>query len=122
MYLVPTNYDEHLETIAHKIGEFYEHNEKILINHGIDVLPDCFLNCRFLTPEQKMSTNVFLSSIRLELLRLIYKVLELSENNSIKTVLKLFAIYNSNQTINKADYLGSVEMFTLNDEVITACF
>lgn len=111
MYVVQQNYKLHLETTTHKISLFYLKSEKIQIN--VVQSDNCFLSCRILSPKH-VSIDHFFQSIKSDVLELISRIIELQKNEPINVKIKMFGLYNHNQS----DDLGDVKTFMIRNEVI----
>jgi len=114
IYVVQQNYEQHLETTAHKISFCYFQNENIQIN-GVKS-DGRFLSCRILSPKY-LSIDHFFQSIESDVLDLISKIIEFQNHEHVNVNLKMFGLYNHNG-LNQSDNLGDVKSFLIKKEVI----
>uniref|UniRef100_A0A2S2P154 Uncharacterized protein n=1 Tax=Schizaphis graminum TaxID=13262 RepID=A0A2S2P154_SCHGA len=114
-YVIQKNYEDHLETTAHKILLCYLNNEKIQIN-GVQC-DSRFLSCRILSPEHVL-IDQFFQSIESDVLELIARIIKFQNNKPVNVTIKLFGLYN-NSLMSKTDNLGDVKSFLIRNQILS---
>lgn len=114
IYVVQQNYENHLQTTAHKISLCYFKNDKIQVN-GVQC-DNRFLSCRILSPKH-ISIDHFFQSIESNMLELIARIIKFQNNESVSVNIKMFGLYNHNNSISISD--GDVKSFVMSNEILS---
>lgn len=115
IYVVQKNYQQHINTVAHKIAVAYykSKNVQVIKGHCENVI----LNTRIVSTCNSDSIHDFFNSIEDPVKNLIGVVLHII-NGPIKVFIKMFALYQKMFSQNTDSILGDVMTFIIKDEVI----
>lgn len=117
IYVVQNNYQQHTETIVHKIAAVYFSNDKVQINGTQS--EDRILSSRIFSPTHNSINNFFLE-VESNVLDLVDRVIKLQNNKLVNITIQMLALYNWNKSIpktNQSTNLGKVESFMIKNEV-----
>lgn len=117
IYVIQNNYQQHIETIFHKIAAVYFLNDKIQINRTES--ESRILSARVFSPTHNSINNFFLE-VESNVLDLVDRVIKLQNHKLINITIQMFGLYNWNKSIpktNKSTNLGKVESFIIKNEV-----
>lgn len=115
VYVVQTNYQEHLETTVHKIALCYFQNDNIKIN-GVQGEGQ-ILSSLIVSPNYD-SIDDFLKSIESDVVDLICRVIKTQKRDLINVTIKMFGLYKQEISKNDLSILGDVKSFIIKNEVI----
>lgn len=115
VYVVQTNYQQHLETTVHKIALYYFQNKNIQIN-GVRGEGQ-ILSSRLLAPNYD-SIDDFLNIIESDVVNLVLCVIKLQKSDLINVTVKMFGLYKQIISEHDSSILGDVKSFIVKGEVI----
>jgi len=116
MYVVQDNYQQHIDTIGHKMSVCYFQNENIKIQmvKGEEHILSCLV-----TLTEHNSIDNFFCSIESHTLELINRVIKLLVHPVVSVDIKMIALYSDSDSNSKSNMLGKVKSFVIKNEVIS---